>query len=515
MGQGQPTSEMTPDNAPGRSPITPRDVAKGAGTTLLARAGGVIDIVAQPLYVWLFGLAGYGLYAVLWAAVNLVENVADLGMTSALQRVVPQAKDEAERVAALRAALFIGVTPCLVIAAFASLFAADIAHWFNAAAADEAKLIPAIALFAWALPLWAYIEIATSALRARRVFGAEIRLRIFWEQVLRLILVVALFVGKIGTMALFIGHLGSLAVTALLATRLLARHYELRLLFGARGMVRPTLFAGLSVLPSNIVARLFGDGPPIALNAWIPGGGGAVAAGLYAIARKLASVVQLVRGAFGYVMAPLASAASKGEAGEVKTIYGFATRLTLAIALPLGVTMIAAGPALLSLFGKAAQVAYPALAILVGARTLEAIGGSATPVLQVTRSYRSQLAGSLIGLAVAGAIVLATMPDGGLTAMAIAMGAGMLTATIVPLLQLSARGVHPYAPPFAKVAVVAMGIALAAAVAARGTLSFPDAAMWPLLMLTLVVTLWLSARFALPVEDRRTLGKAGRKLRLV
>lgn len=505
---------MTPDDAPERLPITPRDVAKGAGTTLLARAGGVIDIVAQPLYVWLFGLAGYGLYAVLWAAVNLVENIADLGMTSALQRVVPQAHDEVERVAALRAALLIGVTPCLILAALASLFAADIAHWFNAAAADEAKLVPAIALFAWALPLWAYVEIATSALRAKRVFGAEIRLRILWEQVMRLIFVVALFAGGVGTMALFVAHLASLTLTALLATRLLGKHYDLRLMLSARGMVRPTLFAGLSVLPSNIVARLFGDGPPIALNAWIPGGGGAVAAGLYAIARKLASIVQLVRSAFGYVMAPLASAASKGD-GEVKTIYGYATRLTLAIALPLGVMLIAAGPALLSLFGKAAQAAYPALAILVGARTLEAIGGSATPVLQVTRSYRSQLAGSAIGLALAASIVLVTMPAGGLTAMAVAMGAGMLTATVVPLLQLSARGVHPYSPPFSNVAVSALGIALAAALVARALLLLPDGAMWPSLALTLGATLWLSARFALPIEDRQTLGKAGRKLRLL
>jgi hypothetical protein len=40
--------------------ITTADVAKGAGTTLLARLGGVLEVVAQPLYIWLFGLAGYG-----------------------------------------------------------------------------------------------------------------------------------------------------------------------------------------------------------------------------------------------------------------------------------------------------------------------------------------------------------------------------------------------------------------------------------------------------------------------
>ncbi|MCV5648882.1 hypothetical protein OFN55_39775, partial [Escherichia coli] len=70
-------------------------------------------------------------------------------------------------------------------------------------------------------------------------------------------------------------------------------------------MTLRTLLAGLAVLPSNIVSRLFADAPPLILNAIIPGAGGASAAGLFAIARKLASGVQLIRQAFSYVMAPL------------------------------------------------------------------------------------------------------------------------------------------------------------------------------------------------------------------
>ena len=64
--------------------IDTRDVAKGAGTTLLARLGGVLEVVAQPLYIWLFGLAGFGFYGALWAAINLTQNVANLGTTGAM-----------------------------------------------------------------------------------------------------------------------------------------------------------------------------------------------------------------------------------------------------------------------------------------------------------------------------------------------------------------------------------------------------------------------------------------------
>src|SRR3546814_3180519 len=63
---------------PHQNPVTRRDVATGARTALLSRLGAVIEIVAQPAYTWMFGLATYGLYTVLWALVNLIENIADL-----------------------------------------------------------------------------------------------------------------------------------------------------------------------------------------------------------------------------------------------------------------------------------------------------------------------------------------------------------------------------------------------------------------------------------------------------
>ncbi len=91
--------------------ISARDVAKGAGTTVLARLGGVLEVIAQPLYIWLFGLAGYGFYGALWAATNLTQNVADLGATGAMQRVVPQAGTPQKEAAALRAALYWGSCP--------------------------------------------------------------------------------------------------------------------------------------------------------------------------------------------------------------------------------------------------------------------------------------------------------------------------------------------------------------------------------------------------------------------
>jgi O-antigen/teichoic acid export membrane protein len=510
---------MTQTPALGPTPVTNRDFAKGAGTTVLARLGAVFEVVSQPLYVLMFGLAGYGLYAVLWAVVTLVENIADLGMPAALQRVVPQSETGEAQTAALRAALILGVTPSIGIAFVASLCAPLIAPLFNVADADADILVHAIAVYVWTLPLWAFAEISTAALRSKRMFGAEIRLRLVWEQLIRLAIAVMLFLAGFGTIALLYAHLISLFLICILAVRLLSSYFDLRLLL--RGPHKPEIMSnmlksGLAVLPGNIVGRVFTDGPALLLNWLLPGAAGAVSTALYVIARKVSSIVQLVRQAFGYVLAPLASSASQGAEDEVRTIYGFVTRLSFALALPIGAVIIGGGPAVLRAFGTDAGVALPALIILTAARIIEAVIGSASPIQQVTAGFRSQLVGSVVGLGVASAIVFALMPAWGVTGMALAVGAGVAVSALVPLWQLHILDrLHPFAPPFVSVMVKSLLIAVGTVILAHLALQLPTLFQLPVMIIVQLAALWLSARFSLPHEDRMTLGKAARKLKLV
>src|SRR3546814_4043999 len=71
---------------------------------------------------------------------------------------------------------------------------------------DLAVLVTAIRLFAWTLPLWAFIEVSTAALRARRAFGPEIRVRVVWEQIFRLIFAALLWAAGAGTLGLLIAR---------------------------------------------------------------------------------------------------------------------------------------------------------------------------------------------------------------------------------------------------------------------------------------------------------------------
>lgn len=497
-----------------------RSVARGLGTTMLARLGAVIEIIAQPLYVLMFGLAGYGLYAVLWAAINLIENIFDLGMTSAMQRTVPQSASDADAAAALRTAMLFGVGPCLLVAGIIAGFAGDLAPLLNVAAHDEALVAPAIRLFIWALPLWAFVEIATSAMRARMVFGAEIRLRIVWEQIIRLGLASLFFAGGLGLKGLMIAHLFSLAITAALCVRLLRRYYDLPALL--RGPWWPevahhTFWAGLSILPSNIIARLFGDAPALILNQMLPGAEGARASGLFTIARKLSSVVQLVRIAFVYVLAPLAASAERADRTQVADIYAYAVRLILVIALPLAAVLAAGSASLLSLFGSEARVAQGAVIILLFARAAEAILGISLPVLQVVAAFRHQLTAGIAGVvtALCAGWLLAGRLDA-LTGVTLAMSIGLVAMAAIPMLQLRlVEGLSPFDRQFPGVILTSLAVAIITGAVALLVSRLPDAAALPLTILLALAAIWASLRGALPMADRLSLGKAARKLRLV
>ncbi|MGX7952652.1 lipopolysaccharide biosynthesis protein [Tsuneonella sp. HG249] len=498
--------------------IDNRRVARDLGSSTLARLAGLIEVVAQPLYVLMYGLASFGLYAVLWSIVNLVENFADLGMTSAMQRTVPQATSRREQAHAFRAALILGVLPCLAIAIGAAIYAHEAAHLFNAAPEDEERLSVAIRIFAWALPLWAFVEIATSALRAQRLFGPEIRLRVFWEQIIRLVFAVLFWLLGWGFIGLLVAHLLSLTLTAILAARLSVRYFSLEDLL--RGKADGPIFwetarAGLAIMPANLSQRFYSDGGVIALNWILPGAAGAVAAGLFTIARKISSLIQAIRLAFAYVLSPLASAASRGAREEVQSIYGFATGVLATIALPAGLVLAAGAPAILSLFGKQADPAIPAVMILVGSRIVEALAGAAQPIQQVISSYRAQLLAANSGMVVAVIVGWLLLPEWGLTGMAIAVTSGLCVGAILPVFQMwFDERLTPFSDHFSKTFAITLCVAVIAATLSWFANLLPDELAIPSIVILTLGATWTACRFALPLEDRLALGKTGRVLRL-
>jgi O-antigen/teichoic acid export membrane protein len=495
-----------------------RDVAKGAGTVFLARISALVEIIAQPAYTWMFGLATYGLYTVLWSLVNLIENLVDLAMTAALQRLLPRVGEAEARAAIIKGAFVLGVIPGLVLALGLSIAAPVIVPLFNVADKDLAQLETAIRLFAWAIPLWAAVEVATSALRACRAFGPEIRLRLLWEQILRLVLAVTLWLAGVETLALLLAHLGSLTITLMLALRALSNHCNLKLVWQSklsRHVLRELLISGLSILPSNVLARMFSDLPVIIINFSLPGAAGANAAGLYSIARKLSSIPQMVRTVFSHVVSPIAAARVNKDQVAIQALYTFSIRISLLLALPTTVALIMATDSILTLFVTGAAAAWPIVVVLTFARGLEAALGPAGAVQQVISHRGLPVLNSTIGLIAATAVLFIAFPLYQATGVALAVATGQILIATLSVWQLSIREkLQAFDGSFVRIITVALSACVVIGFVGRLTIATHPLFQGITILLIYLMALWLSVRLALPDNDRLALGKLGRRLRL-
>jgi O-antigen/teichoic acid export membrane protein len=508
----------TSDSPISRSPISRADVARGAGLVGLSRAASLIEAVAQPLFVWLYGLAAYGIYVVLWGAINLAENVVDLSLTAALQRIVPT-EDEDRAHGAVKLAILIAVVPAALIALLVTLNASWVAHFFSAAPEDRAGLPRAIALFAWGLPLWTFVEIATSAARARRAFGPEIRLRLFWEQIARIAFAIGFFGLGLGSLGLVAAHLASLTLTAALCVPLLGRFYDLKRLIRApvdAANFKLLVATGLALLPANVARQLLIDGPAVVINLLLPGARGAVAAGLFEIARKIATVPLAVRQAFQYVMAPLAAHQARADRAAIGPLYRFASRVSTALVVPLAGLLVFAGADILSIYRPEAMAALPLLSILAAARAAEAIVGPATPIVEMTGHRILPLVNSLVAvllwLGLALLLVHRTDGLGGAIGMALAVGAATVAQAYAATLELS---LSDRLSPFDRKLFLGLAAALSgcAAMAVVERLTHGPARFAGVLLFW-AASSWTGLRLGLTRSDREALGGFARMLRL-
>ncbi|WP_374764671.1 lipopolysaccharide biosynthesis protein [Yunchengibacter salinarum] len=499
-------------------------VAAGAGKAFLGRLGALIEVASLIAFGWAYGAETFGLYAALWSYVKVLSALSDVAMTTALQRFVPLAEQSgdhqpAERAgAALKLSVGIGIALALAMTALAQ----PLGRLINAGAEDSAALAGIIRLYVWTVPLWTCVESATAAIRARRTFGPEIKVRIFVEQGARLVLGLGFAGLGLMTFGLFAAHLVSTAIAGALALRLVSRAYGLRAVLRAPVLApgnRAMLGYGLAVMPAALTKKLFSEVPVMALNAMLPGADGARAAGFYAIARKVASALQAVRLTFDYVMAPLAAErVSRGDRATLASMGAFATRIALGLALLLGATLIMMRHDLLALMRPDFMAAASAIVILVAGRVLEAATGPATALVEMLGHHALPALNSLAGLVVMGGLGLWLIPPHGLNGAAVAAAAGLNTTALLALWQTMALfRLNPYGRAMIRPLAVAGGLALLILLAGRGIalLGPPPGSLLVIMPLLLLSAMAIFIRAGLTGPDETALGRLGRLARLL
>lgn len=412
-------STTAPGN--GTDPSKNATLARGARLAFVGRAGALIEVLSLFLFAQMYGSETYGIFLVLWFVVQALAIFSDFGMTLALQRFIPADEDEINAGRILKYALSVSLTISCMVSISLTFAAPFLADFINANERDSQHLVDIIRLYAWAVPLWCLIDVCTAAIRAQQVFGPEIKVRVFYEQGFRLVFgSLFYFLGYL-SFGLFISHLIGLAITAFFALRLIHRHYGLPLVFAKTGrdkaLVRDMVsFASSMVLP-NLAKKWHSGLPLLVLNVMIPGAQGAEAAGIYGIARKLVSFINVFRESLEYVLAPIASAHSKLEQkDQLQDMFRFATRLAICLIIPAATLIVCLRYGLMRLSGSEFLAGTLAVIILASGRVLEAGTGPSTAILTMIGRYRLPFINAVIGVALTGLLGVMLVPMGSMFA---------------------------------------------------------------------------------------------------
>ena len=389
-------------------------VARGAGLALLGRMGAVIEIFSFFLFTQMYGSQTFGLFVTLWGMTMVLAIISDFGMTMALQRFVPQNSDSTSAGRVVKYAISVSLTMSCIIAVIVALSAPWLASIINANEQDSRFLVTIIQVYAIAIPLWCLIDVSTAAIRARQVFGPEIKVRVFYEQGFRLVFgSLFWFIGAHAlfgyssdfflSTGLFFSHLIGLAVTVFFAARLVHKYYGLGHLFTktghSKGLIREMVrFSSTMMLP-NLAKKWHSWLPVLFLNIMLPGASGAQAAGVYAAARKIVSVLNIFRESFEYVLAPIASATSAIEdKARLREMYAFATRIALTTFIPAAALIITMRHELLRQSGSEFVAGAGTALILALGRGVEVSFGPSSSILAMIGLYRLPFINAVTGV---------------------------------------------------------------------------------------------------------------------
>ncbi len=494
------------------------DLARGAGLALLGRAGAVIEVLTFFLFTQMYGAETFGLFMTLWGLAQALSIISDFGMTMALQRFVPAEEDEAGAGRVLKYAFYTALVISVAVALALSFSAPWLAQVINANEQDSRHLETIIRIYAIAVPLWCLIDVATAAIRARRVFGPEVRVRIFYEQGFRLAFGSLFWWLGAVSMGLFISHLIGLAVTLIFAMRLIHKYYGLHHLFArtgmGKGLGREMMSFSSSMMLPNLAKKWHSWLPVLFLNILLPGARGAEAAGVYSAARKLVSVLNIFRESFEYVLAPMASAQqAAGDKTQLQEMFSFATRMSIAAFIPTATLIICYREELLRQSGSEFVAGAGAMLILALGRAAEVTLGPSTSILAMIGAYRLPLLNAIAGVVTTGVLAYVFVPQadwfggglaGAMVGAALAAAAGVNVTALLGHIEVRIlHGLKPYDLRLLKPLAIALLVAIAMATLFTAVQDMWRTGYFILGIVTLLIALMAIIRLGMSEEDAR------------
>jgi len=463
-------------------------IVRGAQATAAGFAG---RLAARLLFLFvagrLYGPAPFGAYVLAVAAVELAVSVGSLGMKKVVFQLL-DAEDEAGRPPGhvlLDAALLVTLASALLAGAMMA------AARLLPASALPGEAGRALLLLAPMVAGQSLLDLFLAATRWRHAIRFEVVARSLVEPYALLAGTALAWALGFGADGLAAGYwCGTLAALAFAAwgARGVFRGLRLRSWRPERRILRPMLGFAAANTATDLLNALY-----TRVDLWLVGLlMGAGPAGVYGMARQIAVPIRQVRQSFDGLLIPLVARtlAERGSRGSGEALAS-ATRLILAIQLPLLVAILAAGRPALAWLGTGFEAAYWPLLALAAAEVIQAAFSIGDLVFVYLRP-RLGLGLTLASIAIGIVSALLLIPPLGLTGAALsvllayALRAALRSLVLRRRFQLDVPISHQ-AGPF-----VAAAAGAAAALAVHGWFVF--ALLAGLAAYAAVLAAWLALR---------------------
>jgi O-antigen/teichoic acid export membrane protein len=437
-----------------------REIAGGSAVSVVGFA--LQQFLQYALFVAisrLWGASGLGLFATGQAILWVGGGIFRLGLSNGTVRYVAMLRGT-RREGAIRRLLrdVNGVALLSSLAGGALLYAFS---GFLGGLLRKPELVVLLRIFAFGVPVWNLLFIATFAIQGLRHMRWMVGVRNLAQPGVALA-----GVGAAGLLGASLAQATVVYVLSLAAVLALAAVVLRRLLAGAPASdppaLREVLIFSFPLIWTQLVAYGVRQQETLILAYFLP----AADVGVYNAALKTAVMVGFILQGTTAIFTPiLASLHAAGDLEQLRRLNRTVARWCFTIALPFFWACLLFGREILSLWGDPFKDAWLVLVLLAGAQLVNVATGTAGTVLIMGTRQKVELANSIMALLLGLVLDVLLIPRLGILGAAVGAGASMTAVNVLRVIQIhrlwKANPINAkYVKPFAA-GLVAAGAAFA------------------------------------------------------
>jgi O-antigen/teichoic acid export membrane protein len=485
---------LPPSAAPGHDRRSLREIAGGSFVSILGFS--LQQFLQYALFVAIsrfWGASGLGLFATGQAILWVGGGVFRLGLSNGTVRYVAMLRGtprEGGIRRLLRGVNGVAFASSLLGGALLYATAGLIGRFLS-----KPDLVPLLKIFAFGVPFWNLLFIATFAIQGFRHMNWMVTVRNLAQPGVALLAVAAAgFLGAglaDGTLAYVASVAAVLALGAFVVRRLAARAPD-----ADPPLLREVLFFSFPLIWTQLVAYGVRQQETLILAYFMA----AADVGVYNAALKTAVMVGFIlqgtTAIFTPIIAPLHRA---GDLDQLRRLNRTVARWCFTFALPCFWVCALFGRQILSLWGHRFEEAWPVLVLLAAAQLVNVATGTAGTVLIMGERQKIELANSIAALVLGLVLDVLLIPRYGIVGAAVGACASMTAVNVLRVIQIQRLWqANPINALYLKPLVA--GLAAAAAAWGTGRLLASELGLgaWPVMLggcVTLVVVyaagLWL------------------------